>query len=539
MPQELKPLPLGTSAINTILENNFVYIDKTRIIYDMIKNPNKFFLSRPRRFGKSTLLSTINEIFAGNKELFKEQWIYTSPWDWQTYPIIRLDFNIEPDADLRYYIKKCLKHVALQYGVFEEKSYELDSYGIYFRELIINLQAKYKQQVVILVDEYDKPILDVINNMDEAKAKREILKGLYTIIKGVDEKIRFVFLTGVTRFSKVGIFSGLNNLTDITLSGHYSTLCGITQEELLTYFSHYIEQAAQYLHIDNRSCLEQIKLWYNGFTFATNCVSVYNPYSTMLFLQNKEFNNYWFSSGNPLFLIKLLMKNRYYLPNLQQTSVEPIFFDSFDIDQIELTILLLQTGYLTICQTQPIKIVGYKNAIWLTMPNYEISMSLNAHILQYIYNSGIIPSTINQTFIKGVLKDELEYFKTSIISLFANIPHNWYTNNNIAHYEGFYCSLFYAFVVGMGYNVIAEDTTNHGRIDLTLIIQNKVYIFELKSQNQIKNKNTALEQIKSKNYAQKYIGQGYAKIYLIGIEFNEKERNLVDFRYEYIPSIGT
>ena len=511
-----------------------MYVDKTKLIYEMIKVPNKFFLSRPRRFGKSTLLSTLNEIFRGQKELFKDQWIYNSSWDWQEYPIIRLGFNIAMSTNLETFIKIRLKTIAMKYDVFNEQVYNDSSYDLYFLNLIQTLHDKYNQQVVILIDEYDKPILDVIDNMSEAEAKRDILKGFYTVIKEVDECIRFVFLTGVTRFSKVGVFSGLNNLTDITMVDKYATICGVSQDELEFYFKDYIAEVAKHLQLSIPDCLDKIKLWYNGFRFAKNAISVYSPYSTLLLLQNKEFANYWFSSGNPSFLIKLLMKNRYYLPNLQNTSVDPVFFDSFDINQIELTVLLLQTGYLTIAPTQSTGIGLIQNAINLTIPNYEISMSLNAYILQHIYNTGMIPSTINQQFIKGILEDNLEYIEETIISLFASIPHNWYTNNDIDHYEGFYCSLFYAFLVGMGYSVIAEDVTNHGRIDVTLILENKVYIFELKTRNQPKNTNTALEQIKTKNYAEKYMGQGYDKIYLIGAEFSEEARNLTSFAYECV-----
>ena len=264
-----------------------------------------------------------------------------------------------------------------------------------------------------------------------------------------------------------------------------------------------------------------------------------------------KFANYWFSSGNPSFLIKLLIKNQYYLPDLQNTTVDPVFFDSFDIDQINLKILLLQSGYLTISTKLVVGILPLSPVIGLCIPNYEISMSLNAYILQYIYNGDSTPAKVNLQFMEDILADNIDAFKVMITSLFAGIPYNWYTNNNIAHYEGFYCSLLYAFLVGSGYNVIAEDATQLGRIDLTLILQNRVYIFELKTIKNIKkskqtntlnvpnNKSTttdknivALAQIKNKKYAEKYQNGNYDKIYLIGLEFSETERNLVDFDYE-------
>ncbi len=541
MQQELKPLPISSSDITTILTNNFLYIDKTKFVYDMIKVPSKYFLSRPRRFGKSTLLSTLNEVFLGKKELFKDQWIYNSPWDWQEYPIIRLDFNVAMSTNLEFYIKNALKRIAKTYAVFNEIDFTAQPYDIYFENLIIALEEKYNKQVVILIDEYDKPILDVIDNIEEAKAKRDILKGFYGVIKGVDAQVRFVFLTGVTRFSKVGVFSGLNNLNDITLNSKFATVCGITQEELELYCKDYIELLANKEQITYNECLTKIKYWYNGFCFSEDGNTVYSPFSTFLLFENQKFANYWFSSGNPSFLIKLLMKNQYYLPDLHGTSVDPIFFDSFDIDKINLKVLLLQAGYLTISKTQVIKsLQDSQRNIGLAPPNYEISLSLNAYIIQYIYGSDSVALRINQMFIESITSDNINSLANIITSLFASIPYYWYTNNAIQEYEGFYCSVFYAFLVGSGYNVIAEDTTNHGRIDLTLILQNRVYIFELKTTNKNKSKfsyaennNTALEQIIYKNYAEKYQGK-YDKIYLIGAEFSETDRNISDFAYKII-----
>ena len=541
MQQELKPLPISKSDITTLLTHDFLYIDKTKLIYEMVKLPASFFLSRPRRFGKSTLLSTLNEIFLGKKELFKNQWIYNSNWDWQIYPIIRLDFNVAKDDDLKQYIKNRLKNIAKTYKIFVQEEYNNCSYTDYFRTLIEKLHDTYEQQVIILIDEYDKPILDVIDNIEEAKAKREILKGFYGTIKGVDEHIRFIFLTGVTRFSKVGVFSGLNNLNDITLDNKFATVCGITQEELELHCKDYIELLANKEQLTYTECLLKIKHWYNGFCFSEDGSTVYSPYSTFLLLDKQKFANYWFSSGNPSFLIKLLMKNKYYLPNLRATSVDPVFFDSFDIDKIDLTVLLLQAGYLTISKTPTTAFLQDQNnqrELSLAPPNYEIFMSLNAYILQYIYGDAQFPSKINQQFVNCIISDDIINLKTMITSLFASISHHWYTNNNIQEYEGFYCSVFYAFLVGSGYSVIAEDTTSHGRIDLTLILQNCVYIFELKTTNKDKppidtNHNSALEQIISKGYADKYHGK-YNKIYLIGAEFSESERNVSDFSYKII-----
>ena len=339
MQQLLKPLPAGTSDIATILNNNFLYVDKTKFIYEMVKLPSKFFLSRPRRFGKSTLLSTLYEVFMGNKELFKDQWIYNSDWGWQKFPIIRLDFNVDTGVDLKQYIKEKLKIIAIKYDIFDLDDFNRLSYGLYFNDLVIKLFEKCnKQQVVILIDEYDKPILDVIDNLPEAKERRDILKGFYTVMKGLDENIRFVFLTGVTRFNKVGVFSGLNNLDDISMDNRYASICRITQDELTQYFARYIEELAKQHNMTYDDCALKIKEWYNGFCFCKNGQSVYNPYSTINLFQKNDFSNYWFTSGNPSFLMKLIKKDaNVELFKLDECKLNSSQFDSCEIDDLNET----------------------------------------------------------------------------------------------------------------------------------------------------------------------------------------------------------
>ena len=324
------------------------------------------------------------------------------------YPIIRMDFNVAISANLEDYIKEELRTIAISYGVFNENDFNRLSYTFYFKNLILQLYAKYdKKQVVILIDEYDKPILDVIDKIEEAKANRDILKGFYGVIKSVDAQVRFVFLTG---FSKVGVFSDLNNLNDITLNNKFATICGITQEELELYCKDYIELLANKERITYAECLSKIKYWYNGFCFSEDGNTVYSPFSTFLLFENQKFANCWFSSGNPSFLIKLLMKNQYYLPDLHATSVDPVYFDSFDIDKINLKVLLLQAGYLTISKTPVITFLQDQNNqrdIGLAPPNYEISMSLNAYIMQYIYDGDSIPLRINKQFIDCIVSDNI------------------------------------------------------------------------------------------------------------------------------------
>ena len=487
MQKTLKPLPVSISDITTILSNGFLYVDKTEFVYSMVQYPGKFFLSRPRRFGKSTLLSTFNEVFSGKKDLFKEQWIYQSPWDWQVYPIIRLDFNVAMSTDLHLYIKENLKTVAIQYEIFNQDDYDRLPYDIYFKNLIIALYTTYKQQVVILIDEYDKPILDVIDNVAIASKKRDILKGFYTVIKGVDECLRFVFLTGVTRFSKVGVFSDLNNLNDISMDRQYADICGITQEELEFYLKNYIEDLAKSQNTTYVKSLLEIKKWYNGFCFCENGVSVYNLYSTLLLLHKKRFSNYWFTSGNPSFLNKLIKKEtNLELYKLDEYQLNVSQFDTFEIDKLNLIAILFQAGYLTIkgyIKERDRYILGY--------PNLEINKSFKENVFELF---SLTPNT-NQNSLSNIVDALVDNNLEAVISylkqIFVNIDYDVKISQE-KHYQ----SIVYLIFQLLGYQINVEYKTNLGRIDAIIQTHNNIYIFEFKLD---KSAQIALDQIKDKS----------------------------------------
>ena len=519
MQKTLKPLPVSLSDITTILSNGFQYVDKTKFVYSMVQYPGKFFLSRPRRFGKSTLLSTFNEVFSGKKELFKEQWIYQSPWDWQIYPIIRLDFNVEIDADLKQHIMQCLKLIAINYDVYNEEDFHSSTYGMYFRKLIINLHKKYNQQVVILIDEYDKPILDVIDDVALASKKRDILKGFYTVIKGVDECLRFVFLTGVTRFSKVVVFSDLNNLNDISMDKQYADICGITQEELELYFKHYIEELAKSQNTTYAKCLLKIKEWYNGFCFSEDGISVYNLYSTVLLLQKMKFANYWFTSGNPSFLMKLIKKDaNLELYKLDEYQLKVSQFDTFEIDNLNLTAILFQAGYLTIKSYDDIS-----EQYTLAYPNLEISKSFKNNLFDTF---SLTPNT-NQNLLRDIImaltNNNLESVIAYLKQIFLNIDYDVKIS-----YEKHYQSIVYLIFQLLGYQINVEYKTNIGRIDAIIQTSTNLYIFEFKLD---KTAQIALDQIKAKSYWERFLIHN-KPITLIAINFNSKLRNIDDYIIE-------
>ena len=350
--RELKNLPIGVQTFRKIRENNYIYIDKTEYIYKMVKDPfGVYFLSRPRRFGKSLLISTLNEIFLGNKELFKGLWIYDSDYEWMEYPVIKFDMSKISVRRLEY-VEEDL-YTAVQDGI---RGYDITikatRYNQAFKEAICTLYEKYNRKVVILIDEYDAPIISSLENTKKALKIRDILREFYRIIKSNDEYIRFAMLTGVSKFSKAGVFSALNNLKDISTHPDYSTMLGITQYELEKYFHNYITLLSQKENKSTKEILTKIKFWYNGFCFDAENPSlkkmVYNPFSTLLLFDNKSFQNYWFDSGTPKFLIDLIIKNEYDVSELDELKSTLEVFNSYEPDNLDIIPLLFQTGYISL-----------------------------------------------------------------------------------------------------------------------------------------------------------------------------------------------
>src|SRR3990167_6257273 len=481
-----------------------------------------YFLSRPRRFGKSLFLDTLKQAFLGNKALFKGLHLENN-WDWdKTYPVIHISFASEThDVNL---LEKNMHEIVNRIIRF----YQLDNLlsetllNIKFSLLISQLYSKFNQPVVVLVDEYDKPILDNIENSENAAYARGLLKSLYSVIKDSDQYLKFVFLTGVSKFSKAGLFSGLNNLSDITLNANYADICGYTQADLEREFSHYLTEG----NVDKTT----LKLWYNGYNFTgTEHQKVYNPFDILLFFSNNfYYKEYWFETGNPQFLIKLIQKNQYYFPNMENTTIIESDLSSFDVDNIPLPTLLFQTGYLTIKKDI---MLGTMRGFALTYPNLEVKASLNNKLAELGSSTDIKNITV-RNLLACLHSSDLAELGNVFQRHFASIPHDWYRNNNIQHYEGFYASIVYSYFCALGYTVIAEDNTNTGKMDLTVILPDKILILEFKLK---KNGDaaSALLQIKNKQYPSKYIAEA-KPIYLLGISFNTETRNIDGFLSEVL-----
>jgi len=506
----MKKLPIGISDFKELIEDNYIYVDKTEYIYKLVNSGKYYFLSRPRRFGKSLLLSTIRYLFQGHKDLFKGLYIYDK-WNWnETYPILRIDLShlsITNEKEFEDQMELLLKEIGKEYKYNYQKKYKANGN---LHLLIKKCYQNYNKKVVILIDEYDKIILDNIENKEKAQKIREKLKGFYSTLKGLDEYIKFVFITGVTKFSKVSLFSGLNQLEDISLNKDFGNICGYTQKELELYFNDYL----QGLNLD------EIKEWYNGYYFLHD--KLYNPFDILLYLKNKTFRNYWYETGKTEFLFKLLKNQNYELPYLNKLYYTSDILDKFDLEYLSIEALMFQTGYLTI---KEVKQVQSEEMYILNYPNKEVQQSFNRDLLFYITRSYHTDKTYNlklalihQNILQ--LKHQLEIFFNSI-------------SYHILKNEFVYQAAIFGLIYSTGFNIILEDTTSKGRIDLTVIVNNSiVYIIEFKVIQNIQDKGKALNQIIQKQYYKKYLN--YDKIYIIGIDFDKNKKQISTFEYQQI-----
>ncbi|MBT7410808.1 MAG: ATP-binding protein [Methylococcales bacterium] len=509
----MKKLPIGIQTFEKIRTGNYAYVDKTKILLTLVEKGQAYFLSRPRRFGKSLFLSTLKALFEGQKHLFQDLYI-EKRWNWQkTYPVIEISFAdglLRTEKDIQDRLKIIFKENQRKLDVTCDKTNNIRED---LRELIIKTSEKYQQNVVVLVDEYDKPMLDNISDPKTACLMRDILRDFYSVLKGADPYLHFVFLTGVSKFSKVSVFSGLNNLEDISLMPTFATICGYTQADLENTFNS---------HLQNVN-MKRLKKWYNGYNFLGE--SIYNPFDILLFISNDHhYENYWFSTGTPTFLIELIKQQQYYLPMLDNLTLDKSALEVFDVDQMSFEAILFQTGYLTIKKV----ITKREEKLYrLDYPNYEVQVAFNNSLIQYLTQDQRKTQYKNDC-LDALYNTDFSALERTLKALFASIPYQNFTNNTLQNYEGYYASIIYTYFKSFGENLIAEDNTNHGRIDLTLKIENKIYIFEFKVVDEDTSKNSAIQQIKEKGYADKYKNDNVT-IYLVGIEFSREKRNIVGF----------
>ncbi|MCL1809036.1 MAG: ATP-binding protein [Clostridiales bacterium] len=519
----MKKLPLGIQNFRKIREGGYVYVDKTQYVYNIINDGSYYFLSRPRRFGKSLLLDTIGEAFSGDRELFKGLWIYNSDYGFEKHPVIRLDMsniaNRTPDILESSLAASLNKRVSA-----EGLDITADIPSDIFKFLIEDLHTKYNQRVVVLIDEYDKPILDRLEDIETAKANRDVLKGFYGILKSMDPHLRLTFTTGVSKFTKTSIFSDLNNLLDITLTEEYASICGIATEDLGKHFSEHIEHLAQLEKFKQHFSLnDEILAWYDGYSWDGQA-RVINPFSLLSFLTQKKFASFWYASGTPKFLMDLIKKDPGAYASLANLKITETMLDSADIDDIEAELLLFQTGYLTV------KEIAYdmnEEVFVLGMPNSEVRKAFDLHVAAaftgkkqaFVKNARL---EITEALENGDLHKMLE----SLRGLFASIPYELHVNR-----EAYYHSVFYAVMNVLGFDIDAEVPVSGGRVDAVMELGDKAYVMEFKyvkceqgAEPELKNElfekalKEGMGQIKSRGYAKKYEGSG-KKVHLAAFAF--------------------
>ena len=516
---KLAKLPLSIQTFAKLRQGGFAYVDKTPLAIDLANSAGAYFLARPRRFGKSLFLDTLRSLFEGNKDLFTGLYAEAN-WDWSIkYPVIKLDISggFDKPAALESRLRGLLENNAIKLAI-DLRGQDVPTQ---FYNLIVDTGQRHGQKAVLLIDEYDKPMIDNIGKLELAQQMRKQLHGFYSVIKAADEHLRFVMLTGVSKFSKVSIFSGLNNLKDISLNPQYASICGYTEGDLDQVFGEHLQG------VDRK----QLRRWYNGYNFL-GAERVYNPYDVLNFIDRSQsfgksrFESYWFKTGTPTFVVDLLARDQVSPQQLEPQTASEEILDSCTIEQLETVTVLFQSGYLTIDSvddSNPLAI-SYK----LVCPNYSVRAALQNNLFKQ-YTSNRDASFRSNTY-RAMINTDLEAIESELKRLFASIAADNYRRNNIAHFEGYYASVLYSFFAGMGITVIPEDVGNLGRIDLTIQLANHTYIIEFKMVKRRSKSNSALRQIIQQGYAAKYSGT----IYQIGIEFSEAKRNIVGFAWQQV-----
>ena len=506
-----KLYPIGIQTFEEIRKLDNLYIDKTEYIYRMTHTDGKyFFLSRPRRFGKSLLVSTFQSYFEGKKELFKGLAIEKLEKEWNEYPVLHFSMaggkHLEKEQ-LERYLLFILKENEKRFGV------ECDSVDSNVRllNLISNLYEQTGKQVVVLIDEYDAPLLDVVHNEDSLGVLRNVMRNFYSPLKDCEPKLRFVFMTGITKFSQLSIFSELNNITNISMDEPYAGICGITKEELLTQMREDIDYLAKNLKLTYEETLEKLKTNYDGYHFTWPSPDIFNPYSLLNCFSKGKLGAYWFASGTPTYLINMMNKFKV-LP----TSLKPMFakesaFDAPTENLKAITPLLYQSGYLTI------KDYEYETDLYtLDLPNQEIKVGLLESLLpnyldEFTDQGDVAIAQMSALVKKGLLEDALQL----LAGFLETVPYCANTD-----YEGHYQQMFYIiFALLTNYNIIVEQHTAKGRIDITLETADTIYVMELKFN---KSAEETLAQIETKHYADAFKMSG-KKVVKVGLNFSVKE----------------
>lgn len=521
----MKPIATDTYNFEQLITREYTYVDKTALLYPLVNDSlgKQFFLSRPRRFGKSLLVSTFKSLFEGRRDLFKGLAIDSLDFEWKKYPVLHLDMGSMQAPNVEEFREKLIDQLQTQANTFEIDIKSSNVPSILFTHLCDALAAKSPYgQFVLLVDEYDKPLLGTLNT-PEVVGFRDELKSFYSVIKTKEALQRFTFITGISKFSKVSIFSDLNNLIDISMSTDFATLLGYTHDEVKKYFSDWIRNLAQELSFSDDQAFNEIVRWYDGYKFHHRAEPVINPVSLGLCLRNREFKGYWSETAVPTFLINLL-KDR--PMNLQLSDVEEEFIGAYEPDCPNVIPLLFQTGYLTI---KGFDDMGGWRTYSLGFPNKEVRNSFNARLAKAYVGDGSSISSTQIKCLRALRAGDLETFFGSMKVFFANIPYDISPRAPEETYQAIFCSILY--FIGVG--VTPEVRTNEGRIDAVMETPDHVYVMEFKRDA---SASEALSQIKDKKYYEKFLGSG-KKITLIGVNFDSTKRTIAEYVMEEMDDI--
>ena len=514
--------PIGIQNFGEVRRDGYAYVDKTALMYKLVSEGKYYFLSRPRRFGKSLFLSTLEAYFEGQKELFEGLAVSRLEKEWLRHPILHLDLNTEKYDTKEALENKLESFLALWEGKYQVPNASQRSLGIRFEDLIRNIFEKTGMRVVVLVDEYDKPMLQAIGNDALQTEYRNTLKAFYGALKSCDRYIRFAFLTGVTKFGKVSVFSDLNNLFDISFDQRYSTICGITEAELHANFDEGVQLLAEYNKMTKEECYARMERDFDGYHFCMDSPGMYNPFSVLNTLASQQFRDYWFETGTPSFLVYQLKKTGYPLTAMTEEELSTDTLNSIDIMDENPLPLLYQSGYLTL-KSYDSRFDEYK----LGFPNREVEQGFIKYLYPFYTPKVQEKNTFSiARFVKDVERGDAEGFMRRLENFFANGDYQVMGNLEI-----YFQNTLYVFFRLMGFYVDVERHTSDGRMDIVMQTPEYVYILELKMD---KTADEALAQIEAKGYAKPFAGDS-RRIFKIGINFSTATRRIDDWKIDVRP----
>lgn len=507
-----KLYPIGIQSFESLRKGGYCYVDKTQLVYQLVKTGKYYFLSRPRRFGKSLLLSTLEAYFKGQKELFAGLKIAGLEQAWQEYPVLHLDLNARRYEDLSSLTAILNQHLESWEAIYgQEKSDRAPEER--FAYLIEKINRTTARNVVILIDEYDKPLLQSIGNESLQTDYRNTLKAFYGVLKSCDKYIQFALLTGVTKFSKVSIFSDLNNLNDISMDDRYATICGITEQELYSFFAEDIRSLGAMNNLDEIATRQQLKEFYDGYHFTPSSADLYNPFSVLNTFDRKRFGSYWFETGTPTFLVELLQQKHYNLYQLAHEEVTEDMLAGIDAMEDSPIPVLYQSGYLTL------KDFDSRFGLYtLGFPNREVEEGFNRYLLpRYASIQNGSSAFQIRNFVQEVWRGDIDSFMLRLQSFFADTPYELARDLEL-HYQNV---LFIVFKL-LGFYVQVEYHTSRGRIDLVLQTEKYIYVMEFKLEGSAEE---ALAQIDEKQYALPFASDPRI-LYKVGVNFNNQLRGI-------------